>query len=244
MAPFLTVGTALLLMIPLSCAAQEGTGGSEMIRLPEINNDGDVSVERAMTERRSIRSFAADAVSLPALSQLLWSAQGVTLPMEEPPEGFGWQWMGGLRTAPSAGALYPVELYAVVGVSQELEPGVYRYIPTEHAVEKTAEGDLREALWGAALRQTSITEAPVTLVFAAVVERLAVKYGDRSERYALIEVGAAAENVFLQCESLDLGTVLIGAFQDDQVADVLGLPADQHVYAIMPVGQVSSDARD
>jgi SagB-type dehydrogenase family enzyme len=215
-----------------------------MIPLPAISNDGAISVERAMTERRSVRSFTDDAVSLQALAQLLWSAQGVTLPMEEAPAGFRWQWMGGLRTAPSAGALYPLELYAVVGASDALAPGVYRYVPTEHAVEMTAEGDLREGLWRAALRQSAITEAPVTLVFAAVVERLAVKYGERSERYAQIEVGAAAENVFLQCESLGLGTVLIGAFMDDQIAEVLGLPAEEHVYAIMPVGHGAEGAGD
>jgi SagB-type dehydrogenase family enzyme len=237
------IGVILPFAAPSSGAAQEGAQASERIALPAVCNDGDVSVERAMTERRSIRSFADAVLSLPDLSQLLWSAQGVTLPREEAPEGFTWQWMGGLRTAPSAGALYPLELYALVGSSDELAPGLYHYIPTEHAIEMTADGDLREALWDAALRQSAITEAPVTLVFAAVVERLAVKYGERSERYAHIEVGAAAENVFLQCESLDLGTVLIGAFRDDPVREALGLPEDQHVYAIMPVGHVPADWR-
>ena len=215
-----------------------------MIRLPDVSNDGPVSVERAMTGRRSLRSFADAAVSLQDLSQLLWSAQGVTVPMDEAPEGFTSQWMGGLRTAPSAGALYPIEVLAVVGQSDDLAPGVYRYIPTEHSIEMTADGDLRTALWDAALQQTQITEAPVTLVLAAVVERLAVRYGERSERYAYMEVGAVGENVSLQCESLGLGTVLMGAFQDDQVRDVLGLPEDQHVYGIMPVGHVPAAASD
>ena len=215
-----------------------------MIRLPDVSNDSAVSVERAMTERRSIRSFTDGVVSLQDLSQLLWSAQGVTLPMEEGPEGLTWQWTGGLRTAPSAGALYPLELYAVVGPSDDLAPGVYRYIPNRHAIEMTADGDLRQALWDAALQQTPIMEAPVTLVFAAVVERLAAKYGERSERYAYIEVGAAAENVSLQCESLGLGTVLLGAFMDDQAREALGLPEDQQVYCIMPVGHAPAVATD
>jgi SagB-type dehydrogenase family enzyme len=189
-----------------------------------------------MQERRSVRNFREGPLSLDALSQLLWAAQGVTHPQEEAPPGFTWEWMGGRRTAPSAGALYPLELYAVVGSVEGLEPGLYRYVPTAHALEWIRAGDLRDTLWNVALRQTSIQTAPATLVFAAVVARAAAKYGSRAERYTHIEVGAAGENVYLQCESLGLGTVFIGAFSDDGVKEALALPEDERAFGIMPVG--------
>lgn len=207
-----------------------------MIQLPSPRLDGEVSVERAMQGRRSVRGFREGPLPLDALSQLLWAAQGVTLPQEEAPPGFTWEWMGGRRTAPSAGALYPLELYAVVGSVEGLEPGLYRYVPTAHSLERVRSGDLREALWNVSLRQTAIQTAPATLVFAAVVARAAAKYGDRAERYTHIEVGAAGENVYLQCESLGLGTVFMGAFSDDGVKETLALPGNQRAFGIMPVG--------
>jgi len=228
----------LFSLLPMGLAACQASGGDqEMIPLPAPRPDGPMSVEEAVEQRRSVRSFPGDALDLESLSQLLWAAQGVTQPSEEPPEGFRWEWMGGLRTAPSAGALYPLELYALVGSVESLSPGLYRYVPTAHALELVAGEDLRDALWGAALRQTAIREAPVTLVFAAVIARTAAKYGDRAERYVHIEVGSAAENVYLQVEPLGLGTVFMGAFDDAAVRDVLGLPGDQDVFGIMPVGR-------
>jgi SagB-type dehydrogenase family enzyme len=209
-----------------------------MIRLPSPLLDGDVSVERTMQERRSVRDFQSDgSLDMDELGQLLWAAQGVTLPQETSPEGFGWTWMGGRRTAPSAGALYPLELYVVVGSVEGVEPGFYRYLPTAHALETIRLGDLRETLWNVSLRQTAIQVAPVTLVFGAVVARAAVKYGERAEQYTHIEVGAAGENVYLQCESLGLGTVFMGAFSDDGVKEALALPEDQRVFGLMPVGK-------
>jgi SagB-type dehydrogenase family enzyme len=155
-----------------------------------------------------------------------------------------------MRTAPSAGALYPLELYAVVGDVDGLEPGVYRYLPAEHAVARVASpeptaatvpDDRREALSDAALRQLAIRNAPAVLVLAGVVERAATKYGDRAERYVHIEVGAAAQNIYLECESLELGTVFIGAFDDDAVAAVLGLSGDEGVLGLMPIGHPATD---
>ena len=150
-----------------------------------------------------------------------------------------------MRTAPSAGALYPLELYAVVGDVDGLEPGVYLYLPVEHSLARVASpntvplpgaDDRREALSDAALRQPAIRNAPVTLVLAGVVDRTAAKYGDRAERYVHIEAGAAAQNIYLECESLELGTVFIGAFDDDAVAGVLGLSGDERVLGLMPIG--------
>jgi SagB-type dehydrogenase family enzyme len=149
--------------------------------------------------------------------------------------------MGGRRTNPSAGALYPLEVYVLAGNVEGVEPGLYRYEPLEHALEPVAAGDLREALSGASLRQSAIAGAPAVFVIAAVYERVAVKYGERGTRYARIEVGAIAQSVYLQAGALGLGTVLIGAFTDADVKDVLGLPDDHEPLAIMPVGRRSPD---
>jgi SagB-type dehydrogenase family enzyme len=211
---------------------------ADTILLPAPARESHISVEASMARRRSVRSFAGSALSLDEMGQVLWACQGVTEPMPQAPEGFSWEWMGGLRTVPSAGALYPLEVYAVIGAVEGVEPGVYHYLPVEHALALYLSENLREPLWNASLRQTAILEAPVTLVIAGVVNRTAAKYGDRAERYVHMEVGAAGENVYLQAEALDLGTVFMGAFDDDAVAGVLGLPDDQRVFAIMPVGRV------
>ena len=211
-----------------------------MISLPAPRLNGPMSVEEAVYQRRSVQSsFLGDTLSLEDLSQLLWAAQGVTDPSEEPPAGLRSEWMGGHRTAPSAGGLYPLEVYALVVSVESLDPGFYGYVPAAHALEVVAREDLRDALWEAALRQTRIREAPLTLVFAAVIARTAARYGDRAERYVHIEVGSAAENVYLQVEPLGLGTRFMGAFDDDAVREVLGLPEDQDVFGIMPVGRTS-----
>ena len=219
-----------------TAAAQESYQDRSVISLPDARMEGTVSVEQALAGRRSIRRYPPGKLSLEQVAQVLWSAQGVTLPMEEPPEGFGWEWRGGTRTAPSAGALFPLELYLVAADVHGLEPAVYRYLPVEHALELTVPGDLRAPLSGAALGQDAISSPPAVLVIAGIVERTAAKYGERAERYVLIEAGAAAENVYLQCESLRLATVLVGAFVDERVKEVLQLPGREEAYVLMPIG--------
>jgi SagB-type dehydrogenase family enzyme len=198
-----------------------------------------MSVERALSGRRSWRWYKGGSLSLEQVSQVLWAAQGVTHPWEEDrqaaAEEYGEQALGWLRTAPSAGALYPIELYLVVGDVRNLEPAVYLYHPIEHALEQVLPGDRR-----APLRAGS---APATLVIAGVVARTAAKYGQRAERYVLIEVGAVAENVYLQCETMQLATVLVGAFPDDLVRSVLELEESESPYAIMPIGLRRDDHR-
>ena len=251
--PFLVLVLALVqvaFVLVCPALAQESADAVNPIPLPEPRLEGPVSVEQALSQRRSIRRYSADPLRLADLGQLLWAAQGITQRMEEPPPGFSWEWRGGMRTAPSAGALFPLELYAVVGNVDGLDPGVYRYLPAGHALARVASPDAvpasvpddrREALSGAALRQPAIRNAPATLVLAGVVDRTAAKYGDRAERYVHIEVGAAAQNVYLECESLELGTVFIGAFADDAVAGVLGLPGDERVLGLMPIGYPAAE---
>jgi SagB-type dehydrogenase family enzyme len=197
------------------------TGGS--VALPEPHRDGTVAVERALGERRSVREFASEPLSLAAASQILWAAQGVTH-------------SSGLRTAPSAGALYPLELYLVAGEVSGLAPGVYRYEPKEHRLVLNREGDLRRELARTALEQDWVARAPAILVFGAVYQRSRSKYGSRAARYVHMEAGHAAQNVYLQAEAAGLGTVMVGAFRDQPLARLLELPPDVEPLGVMPFG--------
>lgn len=217
--------------LPSNARAQE----ADVIPLPDPVLDGDLSVERALVQRRSVREFAADALQLEELGQLLWAAQGITEPTPAP-EDWPWgEWGGGLRTAPSAGALYPLELYVLATNVAGLEAGLYRYRPREHGLERV--GEPTGGLAAAALGQRAIAEAPAVVVIAAEYRRTAAKYGDRAERYVHIEVGAAAENVYLQAEAAGLATVFIGAFRDEQVQETLALPDRHAPLGLMPVGR-------
>lgn len=194
------------------------------VALPEPSVAGSTSLEQLLAQRRSIRDYQTSAVELAEIGQLLWAAQGITHSQ-------------GLRTAPSAGALYPLELYVVTGRVEGLAQGVYHYDPGHHQLKKTREGDLRDALTRAALSQGWVKSAPAVIVFTADYARTARKYGKRAKRYVHIEAGHAAQNLFLQAESLGLATVVVGAFDDDEVARVLRLPADIQPLLLMPVGR-------
>ena len=191
--------------------------------LPEPAVAGDLSVEEAIARRRSVRSFTGDPIALGDLSQLLWAAQGIT-----GEEGFK-------RAAPSAGAKYPLEIFVAVGAVEDLEAGLYRYRPETHALLPVGDGDVRETLCGEALYQDWIEDASVVLMITAVYERTMQKYGDRGVRYVHIEVGAASENVYLEAESLGLGTTFVGAFSDEEVKKILGTD-DVEPLGLMPVG--------
>ncbi|MCK9297979.1 MAG: SagB/ThcOx family dehydrogenase [Methanoculleus sp.] len=194
------------------------------VTLPEPRTEGDVSVEEALSARRSVRVYAEVPLTLDDAGQVLWAAQGVTDDR-------------GYRTAPSAGGLYPLEVYLVAGSVMDLEPGVYHYRPGEHLLVQVDAGDRRAALQAAAVNQTSVADAPATVVIAAVPERTTAKYGERGMRYVSMEAGHAAENVYLQAEAIDLATVVIGAFDEDGVREVLALPENTTPLYLMPVGR-------
>jgi SagB-type dehydrogenase family enzyme len=195
-----------------------------IIRLPPPRYDGETSVEKALRERRSVREYGNEPLTLSEIGQILWAAQGVTSPL-------------GLRTAPSAGALYPLETYVVAGDVEGLPSGVYRYKPDGHLLLHVAAGDRRGALCSAALSQPAIIKAPAAIVFSAVFARATAKYGKRGIRYVHMDLGHAAENVYLQAVSLRLGTVFIGAFDDDSVKKALSMPPEEEPLCIMPVGR-------
>lgn len=196
----------------------------ELIQLPPPRLDGDISVEAAMRQRRSVRQYRRDSLTLDQVSQILWAAQGMTHHR-------------GFRTVPSAGALYPLEIYLAAGRVADLGPGVYRYQPQGHRLEVVVEGNHNAALAHAALGQKMVAAAAANLVVCAVYSRMTSKYGLRGEQYVHMEAGHAGQNIALQCEGLGLGCVMVGAFADDQVQRVIGaLPTERPLYLI-PIGR-------
>jgi len=185
-----------------------------------------MSVEEALARRRSRRVFKDYSLTMEQISQLLWSAQGIT---EE---------RIGFRTAPSAGATYPLDIYLVLGKDkvENLKAGVYHYNPHHHSLTIILEEDQRRELARACLRQKFIEDAPISLVITVEFSRITNRYGKRGIYYAYMEAGHVGQNVYLQAESLELGTVVIGAFYEEDVSQALNLP-DQHIpLYVMPVG--------
>jgi SagB-type dehydrogenase family enzyme len=194
----------------------------DVVLLPWPGKTGPLSVEEAVARRRSVREFKDAPVLLAEVSQLLWAAQGVT--GED----------GIKRAAPSAGAKYPIEIFIVAGKVDDLASGAYRYVPETHSLEMIRRGDLRSELCDEALSQKCVGEAALDIVIAGVYSRTKEKYGERGIRYVHIEVGAVAENIYLQAETLGLGTTFVGAFSDEGVKRILRIDADP--LGIMPVG--------
>jgi SagB-type dehydrogenase family enzyme len=196
--------------------------GSITVALPDPQYRSTITLPELLSSRRSIRRFLDKPVPLAAVSKLLWAAQGITNER-------------GFRTAPSAGALYPLEMFIVTGPAPDLVAGMYRYEPKGHQLLRILSGDFRARLSETALNQTAIRDAPLTVVISAVFQRTQKKYINRGSQYVYIEVGHAAQNLILQAESLELGTVPIGAFHDDKIASLLNLTKEKPLYLI-PVG--------
>lgn len=197
----------------------------EEIALSDPVRDSGFSVERALNTRRTVRAFAEQPLALADLSQLLWAAQGITH-------------AEGLRTAPSAGALYPLEIYAVAGNVAGLKAGVYKYLPEKHTLVHVTAGDKRKGLAAAALGQEWVAQAAAILVFGAVEERTTRKYGQRGVRYIYTELGHAAQNVLLQAVALGLGAAVVGAFDDAHVAGVVNMQKDERALYLVPAGRL------
>jgi SagB-type dehydrogenase family enzyme len=226
----------LLLLLPVLAGCTQATPALEpttpepvITDLPQARLQSDVSLEETLVQRRSVREYTDEALTLEDVSQLLWAAQGITS-----------EWGG--RTAPSAGALYPLEVYVVTGNVQNLAPGIYRYAPNEHELLKVRDGDVRAELAKAALDQIAVQDGAIDILISAVYERTTQKYGDRGVRYVHLEAGHAAQNICLQATALDLGMVTIGAFDDDRVKDLVGIPGDEAPLYILPVGRVIQGA--
>jgi len=186
------------------------------LRAPDL--EGTVTLERALSQRRSNRRVAKTPLSLETIGQLLWAAQGVTNNK-------------GFRTAPSAGARYPLEIYVLI------PGGLFRYVPKKHALVQLSDKDLRRAVWKHAYARAWLADAPAIFFIAGVYGRTAGKYGQRARRYVHIEVGHAGQNLLLQAAALGLHCVGVGAFSDRQVQKTLGLPAAHVPLYAIPVGR-------
>lgn len=189
----------------------------EMIKLPKPKLKSNISLEETISKRRSVRSYFPRQLTIEEIGQLLWACQGITDP-------------SGFRAAPSAGALYPLEIYLVK------DDGIYRYIPEGHQLEKRSDKNVKRELASASWGQGFIEEASVDIVICAVYERIASRYGKRGIRYTDIEVGHAAENVHLQAVALGLSSVPVGAFNDNAVSKILSLSVGETPIYIIPVG--------
>ncbi len=201
---------------------------TEHILLPPPALTGFIPLEHTIQSRRSTRQFADEPLGMQELSQLLWAGQGITDTLRN------------LRSAPSAGATYPIDLYVAAGNVDGLEPGLYRYVPEGHGLRKVRSGDPRRELSEAALRQPSVLQAPVSIIITGIPGRTSVRYGSRAERYVFMEAGHVSQNIYLQSAALGLGTVVVGAFSDDMVAGVVSLANGGLPLYIMPVGKPRS----
>lgn len=193
------------------------------IELPAPLTESEVSVEKAVRERRSLREFGPAALTLPQIGQLLWAGQGITEQADF------------LRAAPSAGALYPLEIYVAAGNIDGLAAGMYHYLPQSHQLVMSGGDDRRGALSRAALQQGWMRSAPAMILVSAVYRRTMAKYGQRAMRYVHMEAGHVAQNIFLQAVALNLGTVVVGAFDDAAIQRIAGI-SEKPLY-LMPVGQ-------
>ncbi|MCD6407972.1 SagB/ThcOx family dehydrogenase [bacterium] len=196
--------------------------GKEKIKLPSPSYKSNFSVEEALKKRRSTRRYRKSPLTLKELSQILWAVDGKTV-----------EWGG--RTAPSAGATYPLEIYVVVGNVIGVKPGLYHYDVNGHSLSLVKEGDFRAELSKSAFNQPWIKNAPVVIVISGIFERTTRRYGERGKRYVYMEVGHCGQNLHLQCEALGLGTVMVGAFDDEKVKKILGIK--EEVFYLCPVGR-------
>lgn len=211
------------LTVSFAAAAADGPESAAGVSLPAPPTAGAISLEEALARRRSVREFIPGALTLAEISRLLWAAQGVTEP--------------GRRTAPSAGATYPLEIYLVAGDVEGLAAGVYRYRPGRHRLEAVTDDDIRLTLAAAAWGQGCVRRAAAVVAIAAVFERTAARYGERGERYVHMEAGHAAQNLLLQATALGLGAAPVGAFSDTLVSRLLRLPDGETPLYLIPVGR-------
>lgn len=196
----------------------------EEVKLPLPQLEGKMSVEEALARRRSRRVFKNYSLTMEQVSQLLWSAQGIT---DE---------RNGFRTAPSAGAVYPLDIYLVVGKVEDLKVGVYHYNPRQHSLTIILEEDQRRELARACIDKNFIEDAPVSLIITVEFSRITNKFGKKGIYFAYMEAGHVAQNVYLQVESLGLATVSMGGIYEEDISQALNLP-DQHIpLYVMPVG--------
>jgi SagB-type dehydrogenase family enzyme len=213
----------LLLILAFAACSGAGMADTSHIQLPPPTLEGGQSLVEVIKDRRSRREFTTEPLTLQDVSQLLWAAQGITS-------------QDGLRSAPSAGALYPLVLYLIAGAVEGLAPGSYRYDPFQQSLENIVNGELRSGLAHAALHQMWIEQAAAAVVITAIYPRTTRKYAERGIRYVHMEAGHAGQNLLLQAQAMGLGSVVVGAFNDDTLKTLLHLREDEQPLSILPIG--------
>ncbi len=198
------------------------------IELPEPNSDTKMPLDTALRRRRSVRHYSDAPISRADLSYLLWASTGI----QRKEQGYEF------RTAPSAGALYPIETYLVVNRAEKLQQGVYHYAVQNHALEQLRVAVLGDALAMAAMGQILCATAPIVFVWTAVFPRSKWKYQQRAYRYVYLDAGHIAENLALAAVSLGLGSCQIAALFDDEINEIIGVDGiDESVLYMSAVGR-------
>ena len=195
-----------------------------MIVLPKTVKKTDFSIEEVIALRRSIREYLNKPLKIEDLAQILWAAQGITEPSLT------------LRSAPSAGATYPLEIYILSKNVKNLKKGIYKYLPTYHSLKLIREGDYSYNLYQACLYQDWVLNAAANLIITAIYERTTYRYGARGIRYVYMEAGHVGQNIYLQAAALNIGTVAIGAFYDEEVENIIQVSNQEKVIYIFPLG--------
>jgi SagB-type dehydrogenase family enzyme len=190
---------------------------SRTISLPRPALDGGPSLWKALRERRSFRDYSSLPLSLKDLSNLLWATQGITEKAFAP-------WY---RTAPSAGALHPIDTYLVVNRVEGMEPGIYFFEVVGFSLTLKRAGDFSGAIAQAALNQDIAGSAAVVFVWVAVIQRSRQKYRQRAYRYIYLDCGHIAQNLYLAATALALGCCGIAAIFDDEVNDLVGVDGQE-----------------
>lgn len=222
------IATAMVISVIIACSSVETTARNanvpgEAIALPQARTSGTMTVEEAMFRRRSVRSLSSQALTLEQVSQIMWSMQGVTGSDAR------------FRTVPSAGALNGLEVFVAVRNVFGLSPGVYRYNPAAHSLVPVRQGDHNLEIMNAT-RQSWVNDAPAVFIIAGVISRLEGRYGDRSQRYVVLEAGHAGQNLSLQVVALGLATTAVGAFDDNQLRTAVGMSDAEAPLYVFPVG--------
>ena len=197
---------------------------SKIFKLPNVTFDSKTSIESALKNRRSVREYQNIQIPLQSIGQILWAAQGITDAM-------------GYRTAPSAGALYPLELYLVAGNVENLPASVYHYRAVSHELETCVDGDKRKAIAESALYQMWMKDAGAVIAITADFKRTTIKYDQRGIQYVFLEAGHVAQNICLQAISLDLSTAVVGAFEDNEIVKILKINSEEKPLYLLPIGK-------
>ncbi len=208
----------------VTLAAGPARSADPVVSLPKPDLKGKATLEQVLSQRRSVREYAPGALTLAEVSQLMWAAHGITGP-------------NGKRTTPSARAIYPLEVWLVANDVKGLAPGVYRYVPLDHALATVAAGDHRAAVAAAAMGQKAIESAPVVVAVTGDSVLAAEKFRGRAAAWLGMEAGFVIQDVYLEATALGLGTVMVGGFNDAAVRGALGLPEGRVPLGLMPVGR-------